>query len=106
MSLNKRNDGGDGRPWSEAAQSWATAPATLTEKRAMKKEEEVQFFFLVFKGGGLINVYPYQLVDRSKNSSRKDGISHKIGITNMNSVEKTWVAAICSVASLLTEDHC
>ena len=36
----KRNDGGDGRLWSVAAQSWATAPATLTEKRAMKKEEE------------------------------------------------------------------
>ena len=36
----KRNDGGDGRPWGVAAQSWATAPATLTEKRAMKKEEE------------------------------------------------------------------
>ena len=35
----KRNDGGDGRPWGVAAQSWATAPATLTEKRAMKKEE-------------------------------------------------------------------
>ena len=26
--------------WGAAAQSWATAPATLTEKRAMKKEEE------------------------------------------------------------------
>ena len=36
----KRNDGGDGRPWGVAAQSWATAPATLTEKRTMKKEEE------------------------------------------------------------------
>ena len=35
----KRNDGGDGRPWGVAAQSWATAPATLVEKRAMKKEE-------------------------------------------------------------------
>ena len=36
----KRNDGGDGRPWGVAAQSWTTAPATLTEKRAIKKEEE------------------------------------------------------------------
>ena len=36
----KRNDGGDGRPWGVEAQFWATAPATLTEKRAMKKEEE------------------------------------------------------------------
>ena len=33
-----RNDGGDGRPWGVAAQSWATAPATLRKKRAMKKE--------------------------------------------------------------------
>ena len=40
----KRNDGGDGRPWGVAAQSWATAPATLTEKRAMKKEEDEAHF--------------------------------------------------------------
>ena len=42
----KRNDGGDGRPWGVAAQSWATAPATLTKKRAMKKEEEDSFITL------------------------------------------------------------
>ena len=41
----KWNDGGDGRPWGVAAQSWATAPATLTEKRAMKKEEEEINYF-------------------------------------------------------------
>ena len=40
--------GGDGRPWGVAAQSWATAPATLTEKRAMKKEEEEEDYELRF----------------------------------------------------------
>ena len=45
----KRNDGGDGRPWGVAAQSWAAAPATLTEKRAMKKEEEEEKVFQLSK---------------------------------------------------------
>ena len=45
----KRNDGGDGRPWGVAAQSWATAPATLTEKRAMKKKKKFKFKFIGFK---------------------------------------------------------
>jgi len=27
----KRNDGGSGRPWCVAAQSWAAAPANLTD---------------------------------------------------------------------------
>ena len=41
----KRNYGGDGRPLGVAAQSWATAPATLTEKRAMKEKEEEEEAF-------------------------------------------------------------
>ena len=45
-----------------------------------------------------------RLVDRSKNSSRIDGISHKIGIANINSVEKTWMAVISSVASAEIEE--
>ena len=36
-----------GRPWGVAAQSWATAPATLTEKRAMKKEEDELFVVML-----------------------------------------------------------
>ena len=44
----KRNDKGDGRPWGVAAQSWAASPATLTEKRAMKKQEEEEILHLVF----------------------------------------------------------
>ena len=61
----KRNDGGDGRPWGVAAQSWATALATLTEKRAMKKEEEEQIdsrlkFMLYF-------VWLFSFLSQSKN---------------------------------------
>ena len=36
----ERNGGCDGRPWSEAAHSQAAAPATLTKKWTMKKEEK------------------------------------------------------------------
>ena len=32
------------------------------------------------------------------------GLVTKLGITNINSVEKTWVAVICSVASVKIEE--
>ena len=36
----EQNDGCDGRQWGVAAWFRAAAPATLTEKQEMKKEEE------------------------------------------------------------------
>ena len=38
-NFNKRNDGGDGIPWSMAASSWS--PAILTEKRTIKNDVDI-----------------------------------------------------------------
>ena len=95
----KRNDGGDGRPWGVAAQSWATAHATLTEKRAMKKEEkeEEEIFSICLDTLGKNNLVVFACLVLYLCKSSILVKSHWIIIGNLFQFSWQWCRSLLSI---------